>query len=302
MTYSLNSLYKEVGLSKQAVAQYDTRQKLFDKNVEQMARQADKLRVDHPGCGVAKMYSILNPQFLGRDRFVDTMMELGYRLKRRKNYRKTTRASKIYFPNLIKGVVVNKPSMIWQSDITYIPVGSRHYYAVFIIDVYTKKIVGYNVADNMRAKANVAALEMALEEHLPPKIHHSDRGGQYIYSEYIKLLHDKKSEISMAKSAQDNAYAERINRTIKEEYLDHWKPKDFNALKRAMKKAVTNYNHVRIHDNLPKMSPVSFEKHLSKLKIKDRPKLVIYDNEGINHRVYNIPTTHKPNNESLASY
>ena len=59
---------------------------------------------------------------------------------------------------------VNRPSMIWQSDITYIPIGDKHYYAVFIIDVYSKKIVGYKVSDNMRAQANMDALHMALKE------------------------------------------------------------------------------------------------------------------------------------------
>ena len=141
MSFSLNNLYKEAGLSKQAVAQYDTRQKIFDNKTAQLVLEANELREDHPGCGVEKMYYTLKPDFMGRDRFIELMMELGYRLKRKKNYRRTTIASKIYYPNLIKGMEVDRPSMVWQSDITYIPIGNRHYYAVFIIDVYTKKIV-----------------------------------------------------------------------------------------------------------------------------------------------------------------
>ena len=153
----MNNLYKEAGLSKQAIAQYGMRQKIFDNKVELLVLEADELREEHPGCGVEKMYYTLQPNFIGRDRFVELMLELGYRLKRKKNYRRTTIASKIYYPNLIKGMQVNRPSMIWQSDITYIPIGNRHYYAVFIIDVYTKKIVGYKVSDNMRAQANMDA-------------------------------------------------------------------------------------------------------------------------------------------------
>jgi len=278
----MNKLYKEAGLSKQAVVQYNARQKAFDTKVGQMILEADDIRKDHPGCGVEKMYYALNPDFIGRDRFIELMMELGYRLKGKKNYRRTTIASKIYYPNLIKGMQVDRPCMIWQSDITYIPIGNRHYYAVFIIDVYTKKIVGYKISDNMRAKANMEALNMALKTNQAPLIHHSDRGSQYTYKEYIALLQSNGSKISMSLSAQDNAYAERINRTIKEEYLDHWKPKDFGQLKRMVKKAVNNYNSKRLHNNNQRMSPEKFIKQFSLLRPQQRKLMTIFNNELIN--------------------
>lgn len=175
---------------------------------------------------------------------------------------KTTIVSKIYYPNLIKGMRIDGPSMIWQSDITYIPIGNKHYYAVFIIDVYTKKIVGYKVSDNMRAKANMNALKMALKENDPSLIHHSDRGSQYTYKGYINLLRQKGCQISMALYAQDNAYAERINRTIKEEYLDHWKPKTFGQLKSMTAKAIKNYNNKRLHNNINRTSPEKFSQSI----------------------------------------
>ena len=276
----MNCLYKEVGLSKQAVAQYDVRQKVFDNKLEQMILEADELREDHPGCGVEKMYYTLKPDFIGRDRFVELMMELGYRLKRKKNYRRTTVASKRYYPNLIKGMEIDRPSMIWQSDITYIPIGNKHYYAVFIIDVYSKKIVGYKVSDNMRAKANMDALNRALKENAAPLIHHSDRGSQYTYKEYIGLLKRNGSQISMALSAQDNAYAERINRTIKEEYLDYWKPNSFNQLKTMTAKAVKSYNKKRIHNNNERMSPENFITQFSFLRPQERKLMTIFNNEN----------------------
>ena len=276
----MNRLYTTIGISKQAVIQYDARQRIFDKKVGQMILEADELREDHPGCGVEKMYYTLKPDFIGRDRFIELMMELGYRLKRKKNYKRTTIASKIYYPNLIKGMEVDRPSMVWQSDITYIPIGNKHYYAVFIIDVYTKKIVGYKVSDNMRAKANMDALTMALKENKAPLVHHSDRGSQYTYKGYINLLREKGSQISMALSAHDNAYAERINRTIKEEYLDHWKPQTFNQLKRMVTKAVKNYNSKRLHNNNDRMSPEKFINQFSLLRPQQRKLMTIFDNEN----------------------
>lgn len=275
----MNQLYKVIGISKQAVHQYSKRQAVFNKQVAQLVEEADDLRADHPGCGVAKMYDILDPKFIGRDRFIDTMMDLGYRIKKVKNYKRTTIAGKKFYPNLIKGLSVNQPNVVWQSDITYLPLNGKHYYAVFIIDVYTKKIVGYKVSDNMRAEANVTALKMALKENDAPEIHHSDRGSQYTYGKYLDILKNENTKISMSYSGLDNAYAERINRTIKEEYLNYWKSKTFNQLRLNVKKAVNNYNHVRTHKHLPKMSPNNFEEYWSKLATKQRPNITIFNNE-----------------------
>ena len=277
----MNALYRSVGISKQAVDQYAKRQLIYDKKVRSLMVEAELLRREHPGCGVEKMFSTLKPYFIGRDRFIDLLMDLGFRLKKKRNYKRTTYASSIYYPNLIKGMKVSAPSMVWQSDITYIYVDEKFYYAVFIIDVYTKKIVGYQISNHMRATANVKALKMALKYNRAPMVHHSDRGGQYIYKEYIKALYDKESQISMALSAQDNAYAERINRTIKEEYLDHWKPKNFEQLKRQVNKAVKHYNEKRPHNNLGKLTPIDYENKWQNNQQEVNNVLTIFDNEKL---------------------
>lgn len=275
----MNSLYKVIGISKQAVHQYAIRQAEFDKKIAELVIEADQLREEHPGCGVEKMYDTLRPDFIGRDRFVETFMDLGYRLKYQKNYKRTTYSTSLYYPNLIKGMEVNAPSVIWQSDITYIRIGEKFYYAVFIIDVYTKKIVGYQVSAHMRASANVKALEMAIKTHKAPQIHHSDRGAQYIYEEYINLLKSEGCQISMAKTAQDNAYAERINRTIKNDYIELWQPKNFEQLKRMVSKAVHQYNNVRPHNNIGKLSPVKFEKRIVENATFQPQSITIFNNE-----------------------
>jgi len=151
----MNQLYKVVGVSKQAVQQYAKRQLMFDQKVSNLLLEAQDLRRVHPGCGVEKMYNTLKPDFIGRDRFIDLFMELWFRLKTKKNYRRTNYSFSLNYPNLIQGLKIRTPSMVWQSDITYIRIGEQFYYAVFIIDVYTKKIVGYSVADHKRARANI---------------------------------------------------------------------------------------------------------------------------------------------------
>ncbi len=272
----MNQLYKAIGITKQAVHKYARKQTVYNENICRLIVQADLLRAQHPGCGVKKMYDSLNPDFIGRDKFIDEFMSLGYRLKRKKNYHRTTISSLIYKPNLIKGMLVNAPSMIWQSDITYIPVGDKHYYAVFIIDVYTKEIVGYAVSDHMRASTNIQALKMACSKREPPMIHHSDRGSQYISKAYTRLLEKMGVRISMGLSALENAYAERINRTIKEEYLDYKWIRTFSQLKKAVANAVYHYNNFRPHNNLKKLSPAQFIQKWSAME-SDKPMFTIFD-------------------------
>lgn len=281
MNYSLNTLYHTIGISKQAVHQYEQRQREFDRQVRCLIIEADELRREHPGCGVEKMYATLRPEFIGRDRFVELMMQLGYRIKRKKNYRRTTLSASACYPNLIRGLVLDAPSMVWQSDITYFPVNGSFFYGVFIMDVYTRIIVGYQVSGHLRATANVKAMEMALEVYTPPDIHHSDRGSQYVYRPYVEMLRSLDIEISMGLTAQDNAYAERIHKTIKEEYLNYWKPKTLAELKRMVKKAVDHYNQKRPHDNLDKLSPLAFSRQWKTLAKENRKKLIIFDNRNL---------------------
>lgn len=269
-------LYQTVGISKQAVIQYAKRQQVFDKKLIVLIKEAEFLRREHPGCGVEKMYYTLSPDFIGRDRFIDLFMDLGFRLKVNKNYRRTTNSVRSSYQNLIHGMLVFSPNQIWQSDITYIRIGDRFCYAVFIIDIYTKKVVGYQVSEHMRATANVSSLSRAIKLNGPPLIHHSDRGGQYIYKAYTNLLRSHNCYISMCDNAMDNAYAERINQTIKNEYLKLWKPQSFKQLKTMTTKAIKNYNQKRLHNHLDRKTPIAFEQEVLNLPMHERPKVIVY--------------------------
>jgi transposase InsO family protein len=255
------------------------RQQLLDVKIDELIAEAESLRQAHPGCGVEKMYYILKPGFIGRDRFIEVMMDVGFRLKAQRNYRRTTYAGKIRYRNLIKGILVRAPNKLWQSDITYIAVGDRFFYAVFIIDVYSKLIVGYDLSKTMHATANARALNMALQNHPAPTIHHSDMGSQYSCKRYVSLLKDHRIRISMGLKAQDNAYAERINRTIKEEYIHPWRAKNYDELKKHMKKAVNNYNTIRPHHHLKKLPPATFHEKWNNDKKFKKPRIVIFDDK-----------------------
>lgn len=257
------------------------RQQQFNLELMDLINQADIIREEHPGCGVEKMYRTLKPKFMGRDKFCEIFMNLGYRVRTIKNYRRTTIPTHLNYPNLIEGMGVTKPHQVLQSDITYFYLNDNFYYIVFILDVYTRKIIGYNVSSNMRHESNIKALKMALKQINPKErinlIHHSDRGSQYGSKAYVKILNDSGVKISMGLKAQDNAYAERINGTIKNEYLKLWKIKDLKDLKTKTRKAVNHYNSKRSHSSLPKdLAPNKFEEYLLNLTDQERPTVIIY--------------------------
>lgn len=202
---------------------------------------------------------------MGRDRFCEAFMDLGYRVKQAKNYVRTTIPTHIKYPNLVEGFCLSTTNQVWQSDITYYQLEGTYYYITFITDVYSRKIVGYNLSDTLRASASIEALKRALKQRESPQVHHSDRGSQYVSKGYTNLLTDAETKISMGMKAQDNAYAERVNGIIKNEYLKKWNIKSKDQLKRKLKKAVNHYNEKRIHRSLPgKQSPISFESTMSK--------------------------------------
>jgi len=133
----------------------------------------------------------------------------------------------------------------------------------------------------MRVQSNIKALKMALRS-IPKElahgiIHHSDRGSQYGSQEYLKLLKDNNILVSMGEKALDNAFVERVNGTIKNEYLKMWYIPDFKTLKSRSKKAVNNYNTKRLHMAFKNsFTPLGFKESLLTLDTQERPKVIIY--------------------------
>ncbi len=210
------------------------------------------------------------------------MMSLGYGVQRPKNYIRTTYSiRKNYYPNLITGLQVMTINIVWQTDITYYLVKDKYCYITFIIDIYSHKIIGFYASESLRAEDNIKALKMAIKERkgigLNMLIHHSDRGSQYIDKNYNKLLFNSNISISMCLNAKENAYAERVNGIIKNEYLKYKNIETIDQLRNELAKAVHNYNNMRIHNSLPnKQSPVAFEEKLISLSTQRRPKAIIY--------------------------
>jgi putative transposase len=146
-------------------------------------------------------------------------------------------------------------------DITYIRLGQGFVYLAIVMDVFTRLIRGWHLSKMLDQELTIAALRMALSDHVP-QIHHSDQGVQYAAHVYIDLLKDHQVEISMAAVgvAEENGYAERLMRTIKEEEVDLSDYRDFaDALNQIGRFIEDVYNHKRIHSSLGYLTPAEFE-------------------------------------------
>jgi len=105
------------------------------------------VREDHPTMGLRDMYFKITPVDIGRDRFETFCKQSGLMVERTHNWRRTTDSSGVIrFDNLLIGLVINKPNQVWQSDITYFELNERFYYITFIIDAFTRVIVGHAVS------------------------------------------------------------------------------------------------------------------------------------------------------------
>lgn len=233
------------------------------------------IRKKDPGIGGKKLWYMYRKNFdgchpLGRDRFADLVDKYG--LKVRKKVRKPRTTDSTHglpvFPNLVKDYIPQASNRLWVSDITYITIWSDavHYdfcYLSLILDAYSEEIVGWCVGETLDTIYPIRALEMALsridgidKEHVQ-LIHHSDRGCQYASAKYVAILREHGIQISMTESGdpKDNAQAERINNTMKNELLKGMTFHNTNEVIQAVASAIRFYNEERPHMSIDMMTP-----------------------------------------------
>jgi transposase InsO family protein len=181
-------------------------------------------------------------------------------LRKKYSARTTNSMHRFYkYNNIIKDLEITKSNQVWVSDITYIRTINGFCYLALITDMYSRKIVGYDLSNSLELTGCVRALQKALKQagKRSPQIHHSDRGIQYCSNIYTGLLHKKKIKISMTEEnhCYENAVAERVNGILKDEfYLDQ----TFDSItqaKQATKNAINLYNQVRLHLSLDFKTP-----------------------------------------------
>ena len=260
-------MYRVLHISKQAVHQ---RLNLYLKRKEeqyQLLPLIRQVREDHPRMSAKKMYRLIKPQTMGRDRFEALCFENGFKVQTRRSPQRTTNSLGVTrFENHLKGRELTGINQVWVSDITYYRIRESFYYLTFIMDLYSRSIVGYRASEKLLCKqTTIPALEMAITEQKPDAgmLVHSDGGGQYYSKEFIELTRYTGIINSMAESVYENPHAERVNGIIKNEYLAGYQPQNFKQLQQMLAKAVFMYNYQRPHDSLNNLSPKEFEYRLA---------------------------------------
>lgn len=236
------------------------------------------IRNEDPRVGGYKLWLMLISMFgrecvPGRDRFFVVMRRKGLMLPKPKP-RHTTNSNHRYhkWKNLIKGIVLTAANQLWVADITYIALANGDVcYLHLITDAYSHKVVGWALADTLKAAVSMQALQMAIDqavemggiECLTKLIHHSDRGVQYCCDAYVAMLKDHGIAISMTEDYKptDNAIAERLNGILKTEGI--YPRKQPSSLEDALvfiSRFIQFYNCQRPHMSIGYKTPT--EAHL----------------------------------------
>lgn len=200
---------------------------------------------------------------INRKRIQRLMREMGLQRVQKRRKRRTTDSRHGFprYPNLVADLEVTYPDQVWVSDITYIRLHREFVYLAVMMDVFTRAIRGWHLSRWLDQSLTMTALQRALSTHVP-HIHHSDQGVQYAANDYVDLLNKHEVLISMAArgAPEENPYAERLIRTIKEEevYLSDYE--NFtDAISQIGHFIDEVYQMKRIHSSLGYLTPIEFE-------------------------------------------
>jgi putative transposase len=233
-----------------------------------------------PRIGTRKLHNLISSALksleikCGRDKLFDYMREMNLLIEPKRRYVQTT-FSKHWlrkYPNISKKTAIDRPEQVWVSDITYLKTDEGNCYLSLITDAFSRKIVGFNVSDSLSAEQTIKALKMAIKGRIYPInriIHHSDRGLQYCSKEYVETALDANIEMSMTENSSpyENALAERMNRTLKEEFNLYMTLKTKQQAIRVVNESIELYNAYRPHLALDFLTPNDVHKNPQLLRV-----------------------------------
>ena len=265
--FSIDAICDAFSLKRDAYYKYQKRF-VVKKQLEQtVISLVQKSRRTLPREGTRKLIKSLQDDFkkhhlkIGRDQLFRILRENELLVKRKKYSSRTTNSYHRFYKydNIIKDLKINRPDQVWASDITYIRTINGFCYLALITDMYSRKIVGYDLSDSLELNGCIRALQKAIYHTKVTRglIHHSDRGIQYCSNQYTQILKRKKMEISMTQEnhCYENALAERVNGILKDEFYLDQTFASVEQAKRATKNAIKLYNSKRLHLSLDYKTP-----------------------------------------------
>lgn len=228
----------------------------------------------HPTYGYRRITAMLKRQGrrVNHKRVARLMRELGLMAKQPVKRKRTTNSQHNFqrYPNRVMNLEIERPDQVWVGDITYIQLQQEFVYLAVLMDVFTRRIRGWQLARSIDQRLTMTALKRGLEKGIP-EIHHSDQGVQYAANDYVHLLKHHGVSISMADVGQawQNGYAERLMRTIKEEEVDLSEYRNFTEAYQQMEHFLEDvYMKKRIHSSLGYLTPEEYEQNWTKQQEK----------------------------------
>jgi transposase InsO family protein len=227
--------------------------------------------LEFPGYGYPRVTAHLRREgwAVNHKRVYRLMREAGLLQVRRRGQVRTTDSEHGFpiYPNLLGDCgwrSLTRPDAAWGADLTYVRLGEGYCYLAVLLDLFSRRIVGWNLAESLEARGALAALEMALEARQPTAgwIHHSDRGVQYACRDYVRRLKGAGAHISMTAvgAPKENAQAERVIRTLKEEEINLQEYGCFGEAEREIGHFIEDvYNRKRLHSALGYRPPSEYE-------------------------------------------
>ena len=263
---SLSKSCRLIGISRQAIYQQRQRWRNRQNELKPVLKLVMSIRRTLPRLGGRKLYFLIKPELerqeikLGRDVFFDFLRQNNLLIEPRRRYTKTTH-SKHWMrkhPNLFQDLKITRSEQAFVSDITYIESQQKVHYLSLVTDAFSRKIVGYELSDDMKTTSVIKAMEKAIQGRKTKKslLHHSDRGLQYCAELYQRMLSKNNIQPSMTDGydCYQNALAERVNGILKQEFLLQ-KYENKETLQKVLDESIYAYNHYRPHLSLDMKTP-----------------------------------------------
>lgn len=234
--------------------------------------EIEKVRMNHPRTGYRTLqrYLARAEVSVGETRLRRVMQKYSLQARIRRAFVITTDSKHDHrvYPNLLRDFTVTDLHQVWATDFTYIRIENGFVYLAVILDLFSRRVIGWAISKNIDADLAVSALSMAIERRKPKPgvIHHSDRGVQYLCKKYIAVLRQHEFRISNSAKGNpyDNAFLESFMKTLKQEevYLANYQTY-LDVIENLPRFLEEVYNEKRIHSGINYLTPVEFEQKIT---------------------------------------